>query len=162
LVEAEETNKKEVADLKLKAAALEHECSERAEYVKCPSPPLPVSSLLSTTLDLRNETRRLLLTRYFEGLQNHRRVLCGQWEIRLLALKNKREAAVATFNADVAHLEKQFEQTRSRFDNVLTTKIEHAKAAASDAAITIQPVPDRLAYQDHGWLSFELEEQRQE
>eukprot|EP00035_Acanthoeca_spectabilis_P022687 m.445219 g.445219 ORF g.445219 m.445219 type:complete len:407 (+) comp19197_c0_seq1:275-1495(+) len=130
LEDAEEGNRNEVAALKKRAAELEIECSERAEYA--------------------------------EGLQNHRRVLCAQWDNRLIQLKEKKELAIATFNADVKHLEKQFEQTRSRFDDILTTKIENAKAAASEAAITIQPVPDRLAYQDHGWLSYELEEQQQE
>eukprot|EP00038_Savillea_parva_P005228 m.150058 g.150058 ORF g.150058 m.150058 type:complete len:632 (-) comp11679_c2_seq2:1760-3655(-) len=130
LVLTEEENEREVAALKERAAALEAECSERAEYA--------------------------------EGLQNHRRVLCAQWETRLHALKDKRQAAIDTFNADVLHLQRQFDSTRTRFDNVLSAKIEHTKAAASDAAIIIQPVPDRLAYQDHSWLSYELEEQRQE
>mmetsp|Transcript_23427 Transcript_23427/g.61338 ORF Transcript_23427/g.61338 Transcript_23427/m.61338 type:complete len:424 (+) Transcript_23427:255-1526(+) len=130
LTEAEATNKTDVAELKKRAAQLEVDCSERAEY--------------------------------HQGLENHRRVLCAQWDQRLAALKERKAAAIASFDADVAHLEKQFKSTRARFDSLLSSKIEHAKAAASDAAITIQPVPDRLAYQDHGWLSYELEEQRSE
>jgi hypothetical protein len=42
----------------------------------------------------------------------------------------------------------------------MSLQVDNTKTAASDVAVAIQPVPDRIAYQDHGWLSYELEQQR--
>lgn len=45
---------------------------------------------------------------------------------------------------------------RLHYGTALDTKIESTKYTASEGALGIQPVLDKIAYQDNGWLQHEV------
>lgn len=66
------------------------------------------------------------------------------------------------FDVNKSTLQRQFKTLRLHFEENLELKLGSTKQSASNTALSIQPVLDRIAYQDHSWLRHEITEQAAE
>lgn len=94
---------------------------------------------------------------HLKGLQHYERVLRAAWDGKIAQLRRARKLEQDNYEASAADLERQFAHLRVHFDKTLDANIEAAKHEASEAAISCQPVADRIKYQDNGWLHQEFD-----
>eukprot|EP00041_Stephanoeca_diplocostata_P018034 m.374257 g.374257 ORF g.374257 m.374257 type:complete len:449 (+) comp20899_c0_seq10:273-1619(+) len=99
---------------------------------------------------------------YLKGLQHYDRVLRAAWDKKILQLRRARKQEQDDYAASANDLEQQFAHLRVHFGKSLDANIESAKYQASEAAISCQPVADKIKYQDNGWLHQEFEKHEAE
>eukprot|EP00040_Diaphanoeca_grandis_P024752 m.136443 g.136443 ORF g.136443 m.136443 type:complete len:437 (-) comp29852_c0_seq2:250-1560(-) len=97
-----------------------------------------------------------------ELLKHHQHVLGDQWDAKINELKESLAEIETTFIDNQSSLEKQFKTLKIHFGESLELKLLSTKEAATNAALRVQPVVDKIAYKDNGWLRHELQEQQRE
>lgn len=97
-----------------------------------------------------------------ELLEHHKHVLGSQWDSKINDLQEAVKILEDYFDENKSTLQRQFKTLKLHFEDNLELKLGSTKQSASNTALSIQPVLDRIAYQDNSWLRHEIQEQTAE